>query len=257
MCSVHGRGETWRVIPLVYYLPIVTTIVATLFTAELVRRYRRKGGGTHLLWWALGTATYGAGTLLESSITVFGWHEMLFRLWYVFGALLGGAPLAQGSAYLHLRRPIANRLTVALIAAVLFGTVAVMLTPIDYSLVEATRPAGKVIVWHWVRLISPVINIYAFVLLAGSAAWSAWRFARISGQRHRAIGNVLISVGAILPGIGGSFTRMGYVEVLYVTELLGLLLIYAGYRFATGERRADASPSLTSSPASAHVSLAR
>ena len=43
----------------------------------------------------------------------------------------------------------------------------------------------------------------------------------------------LIAVGAILPGIGGSFTRFGYVEVLYVTELLGLLVIWAGYRLNT------------------------
>jgi hypothetical protein len=44
--------------------------------------------------------------------------------------------------------------------------------------------------------------------------------------------NVLIAVGAILPGIGGTATRMGYTEVLYVTELAGLLLIWAGYRIS-------------------------
>lgn len=240
---------------LVYYLPILTTVVAVFFTVTLARRYRAKGGGMHLLWWAIGTATYGAGTLLESSITLFGWNEEFFRLWYIFGALLGGAPLAQGSAYLHLRRRTADRLTVALLAVVTLGTIAVLATPIDYSLVEAHRPAGKVIEWQWVRLISPVVNLYAFVLLAGSAAWSAWRFTRIPGQRHRATGNVLISVGAILPGIGGSFTRFGHVEVLYVTELAGLLLIYAGYRLATRE----SGPSLSSPQNSAtpHVSLAR
>jgi hypothetical protein len=141
------------------------------------------------------------------------------------------------------------------LAVVTLGTIAVLATPIDYSLVEAHRPAGKVIEWQWVRLISPVVNLYAFVLLAGSAAWSAWRFTRIPGQRHRAVGNVLISVGAILPGIGGSFTRFGHVEVLYVTELAGLLLIYAGYRLATRE----SGPSLSSPQNSAtpHVSLAR
>jgi hypothetical protein len=35
----------------------------------------------------------------------------------------------------------------------------------------------------------------------------------------RVIANVLIAIGAILPGIGGTATRMGYTEVLYVTEL--------------------------------------
>jgi len=56
------------------------------------------------------------------------------------------------------------------------------------------------------------------------------RFRRRVETRHRYIGNVLIAVGALLPGIGGAFTRAGYTEVLYVTELLGLAFIYAGYR---------------------------
>ncbi|WP_405284459.1 hypothetical protein V3331_02605 [Gaopeijia maritima] len=38
-------------------------------------------------------------------------------------------------------------------------------------------------------------------------------------------------MGALLPGIGGMATRMGHTEVLYVMELIGLLLIWAGYRF--------------------------
>jgi hypothetical protein len=37
--------------------------------------------------------------------------------------------------------------------------------------------------------------------------------------------------GALLPGIGGTATRMGHVEVLYVTELIGLTLIWLGYRW--------------------------
>jgi hypothetical protein len=47
-------------------------------------------------------------------------------------------------------------------------------------------------------------------------------------------------VGAILPGIGGSFTRFGHVEVLYVTELVGLLVIYAGYRLIVSAHRLGA-----------------
>ena len=143
---------------LVDYLPVITTVVATLFSVEFLRRYRATGGAPHHLWWAIGTITYGAGTLVESSITLFGWHEVLFRLWYIFGALLGGAPLAQGSACLHLQHRTASRLTTGLLAVVVFGTVAVLATPLDYALVEAHRPAGKVIEWYWVRMISPVIN---------------------------------------------------------------------------------------------------
>jgi len=86
-----------------------------------------------------------------------------------------------------------------------------------------------VLVWHWVRLISPFVNLYALVFLAGGAVASAVRFSRTRGPVERVIGNVCIAVGAVLPGIGGTFTRFGHTEVLYVTELLGLLLIYLGY----------------------------
>ena len=106
----------------------------------------------------------------------------------------------------------------------------VFLTPLDLSLVEAQRLSGRVIVWQWVRLLSPFINLYSVFFLVGGAAVSAWRFRSQPGNRDRYLGNILIAVGALLPGIGGTMTRAGYVEVLYVTELIGLLLIFAGYR---------------------------
>jgi hypothetical protein len=52
-------------------------------------------------------------------------------------------------------------------------------------------------------------------------------------------GNVLIAVGAILPGIGGSFARGGVVEVLYATELIGLILIWIGYWVMVNDRSAS------------------
>ena len=67
-------------------------------------------------------------------------------------------------------------------------------------------------------------------VLVGGAALSAVRFRRQPEHRDRYLGNILIAVGALLPGIGGTMTRAGYVEALYVTELVGLLSIYAGYR---------------------------
>ena len=42
--------------------------------------------------------------------------------------------------------------------------------------------------------------------------------------------NVYIAVGSMLPGIGGTFTRFGHTEVLYVTEFLGLVILYHGFR---------------------------
>lgn len=215
----------------VHYVPIVTTIVACFFAPVVFRRWRRKKPAPHLFWWALGIALYGAGTLTESITTLFGWNEWVFRSWYVAGALLGGAPLAQGTVYLFFRRRTADIMAGVLLLVVGVATVAVFATPIRYELVEPHRLTGAVMGWQGVRLFSPFINTYAFIFLVGGAVWSAWSFRESDAARHRFIGNCFIAVGALLPGIGGMATRMGHTEVLYVMELIGLSLIWVGYRY--------------------------
>lgn len=220
----------------VHYVPIGTTLVAAVFAATILSRYRDRGG-LHLLWWGIGMVTYGLGTITESLTTLFGWHEPVFRLWYITGALLGGAPLAQGTAYLMLRRRTAHRLTAVLVSLILVASLAVLLAPIDHASVEPYRLTGRVFAWQWVRGFSPFINLYAASFLIGGAILSAVRYRRQGDSPRRAIGNVGIALGALLPGIGGSFTRFGHTEVLYVTEFLGLLLIFLGYWLNTSARQ--------------------
>ncbi|MDT8341904.1 MAG: hypothetical protein RQ751_10360 [Longimicrobiales bacterium] len=218
---------------LVHFVPILTTVVALFFAPLVFRRWRERRSGPHLLWWAAGILLYGVGTFCESYTTLFGWNETVFRGWYISGALLGGAPLAQGTVYLLFSRRTAHVLAAALVTVVVVASVGVILTPIDMSLVETHRLTGSVMEWQGVRLFSPFINTYAFVFLVGGAVLSAWRFRSRAALKHRFIGNVYIAVGALLPGIGGMATRMGHTEVLYVMELLGLLLIWVGYRYNT------------------------
>jgi hypothetical protein len=223
----------------IYWIPVVTTVVAAVFATIVLRRYLRRRSGPHLLWWGLGLVIYGIGTLTEALTTMFGWNESVFRAWYISGALCGGAPLAQGTAYLLLRRRTANLLAVMLIIVIGVAAMLVVLSPIDYSAVEQHRLSGRVLGWQGIRMISPFINTYAAVFLIGGAFLSAWRFRRDPETHRRYVGNALIAIGAILPGIGGTFTRFGYVEVLYVTEFVGLLLIFSGYRLNVAEPHAS------------------
>lgn len=193
-------------------------------------RHWREKNATYLAWWTAGVLLFGVGTLTESLITLFGWNEVVFRAWYISGALLGGAPLAQGTVYLLLSKRRADILSLVLVTVIVIAAICVVLTPINFAAVERFRPTGKVIAWTWVRAFSPFINTYSLIFLAGGAAWSAWRYKKQSGARSRYIGNLLIAIGALLPGIGGSFTRFGLTEVLYVTEFVGLILIFWGYR---------------------------
>jgi hypothetical protein len=220
----------------IHYLPVITTFVAIAFFRVLWTHWRRNPSARYVMWWMIGVGLYGLGTLTEALTTVFGWNEPVFRTWYVAGALLGAGPLAQGTVYLLLSKRTADRLAMALVTYVAIAAAFVIATPLVYELAEPNRLSGEVMAWQWVRLFSPLVNLYAVVFLIGGAIWSAWRYRRRGDASSRVLGNVLIAVGAILPGIGGSFARAGVVEVLYVTELIGLLLIWAGYRAIVGDR---------------------
>ena len=213
----------------VHYLPAATTVVAAAFAFTLFRKYRARPT-PHIGWWAAGVATYGTGTLLETVITLSGNTVVLTKLWYVAGAVLGAYPLAQGSVYLLNSRHFANRATLISLPLVVVTALLVLLSPVVAGALEPHRPSGTVLAWGWVRLLTPFINVYAAFFLVGGAVVSAWRFRKSASTGHRAAGNALIALGALLPAIGGTMARTGLVEALYVAEFVGLVLIWAGER---------------------------
>ena len=213
----------------VHYLPILTTLFSIYFLIDIGGRYLAKGG-RHLMWWAIGVFTYGLGTLFEAWITLFGNSPFLNKGWYVAGALLGGYPLAQGSVYLHFSRRTANLLTAITLPFIIISSILVFLSPLDESLLQTFRPSGASLQWQWVRLLTPFINTYSAIFLIGSAFYSAIRYAKVENGKNRAIGNAFITVGALLPGIGGAMAKAGVVEALYVGEFVGIILIFIGYR---------------------------
>lgn len=143
--------------------------------------------------------------------------------------MLGGVPLAQGTIYLIMKRNPADFLTALLVPVILVGAIACALSPIDYSKVETYRLSGNVILWQEVRLFPIVINTYALLFFVGGTMYAAYGFWKKKVSLNKCYGNVLIAVGGLLPGIGGAFMRYGHVEILYISELLGIIFIYAGY----------------------------
>lgn len=215
---------------IIHKIPIITTAFSAVFFWRLRRHWLDKNRPAYLFWWTTGVLCYGLGTLTESIVGVWGWSEPVFKAWYILGALLGGFPLAQGSVFLILKPRTATVLMWIVVIVITLTSVAVILSPVDYELVEPSRLTGKVLIWKEVRWITPFVNFYAFIFLVGGAAYSAYRYAKEKYSVVRMWGNICIAAGGLLPGIGGSFTKLGFTEVLYVTELAGIILIYYGYR---------------------------
>ena len=212
-----------------YYIPIATFCFSVFFAFKLWQHYKSKPGSTYILWWLIGVITYAVGTFTEGYHALMGWSTFNFKAWYISGALLGGAPLAQGTVYLVTKKKVANRLSVALISVVVIAAFCVAFSPVKSEAVEINRLTGSMLGWQWTRGFSPFINLYALIFLVGGAVYSAVKYYKEGNRKARFLGNVYIAIGALLPGLGGTFTRMGYEEVLFITELIGVLFIYTGY----------------------------
>lgn len=223
-------------------LPFVSSTVTLAFALVVFLRWLRQKGHIHLLVWTIGLLMYSLGGFCEGWNGAFGWNPTIFRLWYLFGAMLVAAWLGQGTIHLLAKPRTALILLIALVAASAYGAVRVFTASLDPSLMTkglhtGSELSGHAITSSGVRVLTPFFNIYGTLSLVGGAIYSAWIFFRKKQLRNRAIGNVLIAVGALLPAFGGSFSRFGIASALYLSELLGAILIFAGFLFTVSNRR--------------------
>jgi hypothetical protein len=214
-------------------MPFVSSIISFIFAYVILRRYFSRKG-FHLLLWGIGMIFYGIGGFCEGYFGVFSWNPLVFRLWYLFGAILVGAWLGQGTVYLLAKRKFAHGLMIVLSLGSLYGLFKVFGAELDPTLMTTSvhtgsEMSGHAIITPGVRTLTPFFNLYGTVALVGGAAYSAWIFFRKRILLHRTIGNILIAVGAILPAFGGTFSRMGIPGALYIGELIGAILLFAGF----------------------------
>lgn len=234
------------------FLPFVSSAVSFIFAFFVFRRYAQKKG-LHLLLWGIGMIFYGIGGFCEGFYGAFGWNPLIYRLWYLFGAILVAAWLGQGTVYLLAKKTWANTLMVILLVGSLYGAFKVFSAELDPSLLTSSvhtgsELSGHAIVSGGVRSLTPIFNLYGTMFLVGGAVYSAWIFFRKRVLLHRTIGNILIAVGAIAPAFGGSFSRMGIPAALYIGELLGAILMFIGFRRATTPMK-ESEPAQTVQPA--------
>lgn len=219
------------------FVPFISAIISFIFAFFVFNRYRKKGGA-HLLLWGLGMTFYGIGGFCEAYFGALGWNPLVYRMWYLFGAILVAAWLGQGTVYLLAKRRWANITMVILGLGSLYATIRIFGAEIDPSFLTTSvhtgsELSGHAIVTPGIRTLTPLFNIYGVVTLVGGAVYSAWIFYRKRVLLHRTIGNILIAVGALAPAFGGSFSRFGVPGALYTGELIGAILMFAGFIRAT------------------------
>jgi hypothetical protein len=239
-------------------LPLASTIMSAVFAVILLRRYAQRKG-KHLLIWGIAMIMYGLGTFAEFYLSL-AWNATIFRLWYLCGATLVAAWLGQGTVYLLVRKPrVADTLLVILTIASVIAAIHLFATPLNESIFDAGVPVSQQYATNTakgivglmpeggVRSYSFLFNIYGTVALVGGALYSAYIFWRKRIMPQRVLGNVLIALGGLSPALGGTLARIGATEFLYLSELIGVVVIFIGFRLATTQQPvpATAAPAAT------------
>lgn len=244
-----------QTVSLALVLSVISAAASGAFTVIVLRRWwqRRR---PHLLAWGIGLLMYFIGTLAQVVLT-FTWSPLFFGLWYWCGALMTAAWLGQGTVYLLVRRGnIARNLQMALVlVAVMTLPWTLFLTPLNEAAWHPGADMTQIYRDHTdengvvqpgimagdargsVRFFSPIMNLWGTIALVGGAIYSAWLFRRKQIMRSRMVGNWLIALGGLMPAIGGALIRLGDPSFKYTGEMLGAVLIFAGFLAAT--RAAD------------------
>jgi hypothetical protein len=224
-----------------YLISLATAVITGIFAVIVLARYRAKRRW-HLLAWGIGLSLYSLSTLSQA-LLFNSFNEFVFKLWYWAGALVVALWLGQGTVFLLIRK--GNRAWISfwfVVVSSLVGLVMIALADVDptayqpgIDLTEQYREiftaTGSAKAMRTILAI--VLNSYGTVMLVGGAIYSAYIFWRKRVLPQRMWGNVLIAVGGLLPAMGGVLILLGSPAFKYLGQLLGSVLIFAGFLVAT------------------------
>jgi hypothetical protein len=237
----------------VFVLPALTTLISLGFAVQVLNQYRERGK-TYQLAWGLALVFYAVGAFPEVMGSLSGWTELDFRIYYLFGAILLVPWLALGTAELLLREATAPwvrwayRAFVALTTVA--GLVAIIAAVLHTGFINGTHIPDNCAMYcphehgyafgNILAVIAAAVgNSVGTVVLAGGAAYSAYRTWRAGLPRNLTLGNLPILAGAIVVAAIASLTRLGYYELFYASQAVGVAIIFAGFRViaAAGQTR--------------------
>ena len=209
-------------------IPLISAIISFIFGMTILDQYFARRQPFQLLW-TIGLFMYGISAFTEFYTETYGLHLIMFRLWYLFGAICVAAFLGQGTVYLLAKRSTAHIMMAIVVVISLYSAFRLFIPNINLG--TATTLTDKIIVPTDVGVLTGLMNVYGTVTLVGGALYSAWIFWRKRILPYRVQSNVLIAIGALLPAIGGSLLKLGAAHgaTFYILELSGVIIIFIGF----------------------------
>lgn len=206
--------------------PIISSVVSAMCAIVVASDARRKPRPDKIIW-TLAFLMFALAAGADAAGRAIGWTPWLARLYYATGPALVVAYLAIGQLYLLTPRAMARFGVGGTMLVTALWVTMVWSAPIDSAQLAADG-------WDAIErgpemvAITIAINSIGTAIIVGGTAYSALRFWRTGVMRNRMIGCAFICAGTLAVAAGGSLTRLGHYEYLYIAMSIGVGLILAG-----------------------------
>jgi hypothetical protein len=227
----------------VVVFPLVSAVISFACMGVIARDAVRRPRPDKVAW-VIAFAVFGVAAGAEVLGSLTEWTALLTRIFYLTGAVLIVGYLALGELYLLVPQRISRYAPGVTLLVTAIAATLVFNAPVDNAKLaddgwEALE-RGPALVALTISL-----NSLGTLVVVGGALYSAWRFRKLGIHRHRMIGCVLIAAGVIAVALGGTLTRFGQREYLYIAMSIGVAIIFWG---VLETRRSDV-PSVAVEPA--------
>lgn len=222
---------------------VIAAAVASAFAVELYISWRRRER-LHAEVWALAFAAYALASWALAIGLAFGWSNLSFRLFYFFGGIANIPLLAVGSIALVVSEKAARRFLTPTLLWIVLGFFSTFLAPFVDPLPSGGIPEGSevfdftfsidALTLPGPRVFAAVSGGVGTIVIIGLALVTIVRVAR--SNRELAIANGLIILGTLAPALGGTLTALGESAALSLSLMVGITLLWFGYRKAVAAR---------------------
>jgi len=214
----------------------IAALLAVTFAAVVGRRWARSRRPAFAAW-AAGLLIFAVAAAAQAIGLRDGFSPPVFRVFYLFGGVLGVIYLAQGTVYLMAPRRIAHASALVLAAVTVVVSADAVVIPVDSAkLGTAAGILGEAITGHGNPLYigAVVCNILGTLMLVGGSGWSAFRLWHDHAGLDRVVCNVLLTSGALVIAFGFSAAKTvgggrDAVDSLGIYEAVGIAIMFAGF----------------------------
>jgi hypothetical protein len=208
----------------VVVLPVAAAIVAFWFALATWRAASDRNVALRV--WSVALAEFGFACIALAWGIGLGWTPLVYRVFYLFGAVLNVAWLALGTVWLLVPRRFALAFNALFAAGAGISAALVMTSRLAPSalhvLATAQLPHPKEVMSDVPRTLSRIFSIGGSTVVLAGLLFSLVR-------RRYALGLALLALGVVIAGVASELMRAGHVAPFCAGLVLGIAVMYAGF----------------------------